>query len=146
MTYRDFEEEKSEEAFRLTEADLLKTALEVIAMANPLCMPQKKSSNQINAGSEENLAGSSKSTDYCCITEPPNRDDNKGAVAAALESFSLESIHETQQNTSSDTVAQIVDVGGGAKHVTHSLNFSTKQPESGLSGNCEGSILDELFY
>ena len=27
-----------------------------------------------------------------------------------------------------------------------SLNFSTKQPESGLSGNGEGSILDELFY
>jgi len=25
-----------------------------------------------------------------------------------LESFSIESIHETQQNTSSDTVAQIV--------------------------------------
>ena len=92
------------------------------------------------------LHGSSESTDYCCITELPKRDDNKGAVAAALESFSLERIHETQQNTSSDTVAQIVDVGGGAKHVTHSLNFSTKQPESGLSGNCEGSILDELFY
>ena len=148
LTYRGFEEEKSEVALRLTEADLLKTALEVISMQNPLCMPQKKTSNQPNAGLEENLVGSSESTNLaggCHISDPLNRDDNKSTIAATPESSS---VLEIQPHTSDDTIAQITGVGGDTKYRTESqdpLHISTKQPGNRLSDNCEGSILDELF-
>jgi len=145
LTCREFEKEKSEVAFRLTEADLLKTAVEVILMRNPSCMPQTKSSNQLLAGSEETLVGSSESTNYC-ISEPLTGDDNEGVIAATPESFSLERINETQPHTSNDTIAQIAGVGGGPDYQTESrdsLNVTTKHPKRGLSNN---SILDELFY
>ena len=108
-------------------------------------MPQTKSSNQLLAGSEETLVGSSESTNYC-ISEPLTGDDNEGVIAATPESFSLERINETQPHTSNDAIAQIAGVGGGPDYQTESrdsLNVGTKHPKRGLSDN---SILDELFY
>ena len=107
-------------------------------------MPQTKSSNQLLAGSEETLVGSSESTN--CSSEPLTGDDNEGVIAATPESFSLERINETQPHTSNDAIAQIAGVGGGPDYQTESrdsLNVGTKHPKRGLSDN---SILDELFY